>query len=51
MIYRPEVTYVTDWYTAEYSEYTVGGEDACPACTKMSELEYETYQRFEAMKK
>ena len=30
---------------------TIGGDDACPSCAKMAELEYERYQRFEAMKR
>ena len=51
MIYRPEVTVAVGQYTAEYSEYTIGGTDACPACSKLAEVEYERYQRFEAMKR
>jgi hypothetical protein len=51
MIYRPEVIVAVNEYTADYSEYTIGGDDACPSCAKMAELEYERYQRFEAMKR
>tara|TARA_B100000700_G_scaffold134716_1_gene150481 strand:+ start:695 stop:850 length:156 start_codon:yes stop_codon:yes gene_type:complete len=51
MIYRPEVMVRIDHHSPEYSGYKIGGEDACPACSKLAEVEYERYQRFEAMKK
>jgi len=51
MIYRAEAIVAVNEHIAYYSEYTTGGDDACPSCAKMAELEYERYQRFEAMKR
>ena len=51
MIFRIPVTITTGEGTDAYRQYTLGGEDACPACSKLSEVEYLRYKFFESVKK